>query len=260
MTVAEGETATRDLEDPTAMRAWLQGCSGRWWLDPRTKALVLVLVNLVSVNLDGSLASWAARCLAMALSAGLWLSLGRPAAALGWALAFTVGLVLLQGARHLPGQWALIGGIGTMVVILLPVVSTALYALRSTRVSEAVAAMDRLRMPTALIVPLSVVFRFLPTIHEEHRLIADAMRLRGVSWRSAVRNPISLLEHLLVPLLISLVRIGDDLTAAALTRGLGGGRARTHVARSGLGRRDLLVVLAFLLPLAVLVSPLPIPA
>jgi energy-coupling factor transport system permease protein len=161
---------------------------------------------------------------------------------------------LLQWARLLPGQWALVGGIGTLAVMFMPIVAMATYAVRTTQVSELVAALERLRMPAALVIPLSVVLRFLPTIGEEYASIADAMRMRGISFRGRVRNPIALLEYRMVPLLISLVRIGDELTAAALTRGLGGSRRRTHVCRTGFGRRDLFVALAALVPLGVLVA------
>jgi energy-coupling factor transport system permease protein len=235
-----------------AVDAWLQGSP--WWLDPRTKIAVLLVTNAVSMNMAGSALSWVARGLAMLLAASLWLSVGRVRTAVVSVVSFGAAVGLLQWARLLPGQWALVGGVGTLVVMFMPIVAMATYAVRTTQVSELVAALERLRLPAALVIPLSVVLRFLPTIGEEYASIADAMRMRGISFRGRVRNPIALLEYRMVPLLISLVRIGDELTAAALTRGLGGSRQRTHVCRSGFGRRDLLVGLAALVPLGVLVA------
>ena len=69
---------------------------------------------------------------------------------------------------------------------------------------------------------MSVMFRFFPTVAEESRSINDAMRMRGVGLRSIGDNPTVLLEYRLVPLLMAVVKIGDELSASALTRGLGG--------------------------------------
>ena len=38
------------------------------------------------------------------------------------------------------------------------------------------------------------------------------------------KNPFLMLEYRLVPLMVSVVKIGDELSAAALTRGLGAPR------------------------------------
>ena len=235
-----------------AEHRWLHGRSGAWWLDPRTKAVVLLLVNLVAMNLDGSPTAWAARTLAMALVSALLISVGRVRFAVVMATSFAGGLIVLQAARYLPGAWALVGGLGTMLVQFLPIIAMAGYAIASTQVSELVASLERLRLPQGFVIPLSVVLRFLPTIRQEHRAIADAMRIRGIGGLGALRNPVTLLECRVVPLLMSLVRIGDELSAAALTRGLGGRWERTHICRVGFGWRDVVVLLAFVMPLAVM--------
>lgn len=252
--VVVGPALVAGPDRSASLQRWLRGRSGEWWLDPRTKIGLLLVTNIVSMNQAGSLLSWVARSLAMVVAVGLWLTIGRWRAAAASAVSFAIGVALLQFARLLPGQWALVGGVGTMVVQFLPIIAMAAYAVRTTQVSELVAALERLRLPAALIIPLSVVLRFLPTIAEEHRSIADAMRMRGISLSGGVRNPITLLEYRVVPLLMSLVRIGDELTAAALTRGLGGERRRTHVCRSGFGRRDLAVALVALAPAGVLLA------
>ncbi len=44
------------------------------------------------------------------------------------------------------------------------------------------------------------------------------MKMRGI--RFGGKNPFLMLEYRLVPLMVSVVKIGDELSAAALTRGL----------------------------------------
>ena len=44
------------------------------------------------------------------------------------------------------------------------------------------AAMERLRLPQKITIPLSVMFRFFPTVVEEYGAIGDAMRMRGIGF------------------------------------------------------------------------------
>ena len=45
------------------------------------------------------------------------------------------------------------------------------------------------------------------------------MKMRNI--RFGGKNPFLMVEYRLVPLMVSVVKIGDELSAAALTRGLG---------------------------------------
>ena len=72
------------------------------------------------------------------------------------------------------------------------------------------------------------------------------MQLRGVNWKN---GPVSMVEYRLVPLIASMVKIGDELSAASVTRGLGGPAKRTNRCVVGFGSADaamvaLMVVLA----------------
>ncbi len=72
--------------------------------------------------------------------------------------------------------------------------------------------------------------------------IAAAIRMRS---SKTTRNPISAIENCLVPLLVSAVRGGEDLSASALVRGLGGPTARTNIHEARMRVRDWIVI-AFL--------------
>ena len=89
-------------------------------------------------------------------------------------------------------------GIIAIFTKILPGMSMFSFLIITTTVSEFVAAMDSLHIPKSFTVPVSVMFRFFPTIKEEYSAIRDAMRLRNVgSWR----NPMEMLEYRMVPLL-----------------------------------------------------------
>ncbi len=87
-----------------------------------------------------------------------------------------------------------------------------------------------LRPPT-----ISVLFRFFPTIIEEYGHVKDAMVMREVG---SIRNPMKMLEYRMVPFLTSIVSIGNDLAASALTRGLNSPVKRTNVCPIGFTWRD----------------------
>ncbi len=144
--------------------------------------------------------------------------------------------------------WA---AISIPIVYFLPFLIYAALLGSTTSIGEASAALHRTRIPVRATVPLLVFFRFVPTIGREFRSIRVAMRLRGSIGRG---NPFRALEYLLVPLLFSLVRTGEELTVAALTRGLGLKNDRTHVSDPRIRALDvgLVLVLAALLVAALL--------
>ena len=66
------------------------------------------------------------------------------------------------------------------------------------------------------------------------------MRMRGI--RFGGKHPGRMLEYRLVPLMISIVKIGDELSAAALTRGLGAPGKRTDICSIGFHMQDVLMI------------------
>lgn len=66
--------------------------------------------------------------------------------------------------------------------------------------------------------------------------IRDAMKIRGIT---TLRSPIKMLEYRIVPLMVSIAKIGEELSAAALTRGLGAPQKRTNICAIGFGALDI---------------------
>ena len=82
------------------------------------------------------------------------------------------------------------------------------------------------------------------------------MRMREIEFGTPKfwRNPGMILEYRLIPLMMSITKIGEELSAAALTRGLGGLKKRTCIVDLRFGKYDaaLAVVAALLLICTVL--------
>lgn len=122
---------------------------------------------------------------------------------------------------------------------ILPAIVTAKYVIQTTKVSEFVAGMEKMHISEKLIIPASVMFRFMPTVAEELRSIGDAMDMRQI--RISGSKAFEVFEFRIVPMLICSVRIGEDLSAAAVTRGLGSGVRRTNICRIGFHLFDYLL-------------------
>ena len=224
-----------------------------FWLDPRTKLYMLVIFSIVMIDgkTDG-ISFWLKPVLALS-------TLFPPAFGqeekgcyhvylIVFVVSWTVNIFLVP----------YMGLIGTIIISLLaqfgtrwlPSAMMGYYLLSTTKVSEFVLAMQRMHIPEAFIIPFSVMFRFFPTISEEAESIGNAMRMRGITGKNFFKNPQAVLEYRIVPLMMSVVTIGNDLSAAALTRGLGNGKKRTSICRIGFHWKDfalMIIVTAALL-------------
>ena len=224
----------------------------RFWLDPRTKLYMLVIFSIVMIDgkTDG-ISFWLKPILAL-VPFFLLLSGSRKKVAIIYLIVFvvswTVNIFLVS----------YMGLIGTIIISLLaqfgtrwfPSAMMGYYLLSTTKVSEFVLAMQRMHIPEAFIIPFSVMFRFFPTISEEAGSIGNAMRMRGITGKNFFKNPQAVLEYRIVPLMMSVVTIGNDLSAAALTRGLGNGKKRTSICKIGFHWKDfalMIIVTAALL-------------
>ena len=82
-------------------------------------------------------------------------------------------------------------------------------------------------------------------MREEFHSINDAMRMRDIRLgsRKFWGSPLMLLKYRFIPLVISLAKIGNELSAAAFTRGLERPGEYTSIARVGIRPVDVIVVL-----------------
>ena len=198
----------------------------RFWLDPRTKLYMLVIFSIVMIDgkTDG-ISFWLKPILAL-VPFFLLLSGSRKKVAIIYLIVFvvswTVNIFLVS----------YMGLIGTIIISLLaqfgtrwfPSAMMGYYLLSTTKVSEFVLAMQRMHIPEAFIIPFSVMFRFFPT-------------------KNFFKNPQAVLEYRIVPLMMSVVTIGNDLSAAALTRGLGNGKKRTSICKIGFHWKDFALMI-----------------
>ena len=114
----------------------------------------------------------------------------------------------------------------SMVVVslrmILPCIIAGTYAFMTTTVSEFICALRKIHVSECVIIPCMVIIRFFPTIKEDYSQIRNAMAFRGIGVGkfSLITQPMKTLEYIIIPLLMNGNNVSQDLSIAALLKGL----------------------------------------
>ena len=215
-------------------------------LDPRTKFYMILIVSAVVMMSATTPFLWGVRIAMTLIPIILLIIEKRYTSAFGFAFLYIAALVLTFAflSEESTGIFkSLLTGYSGIVVQFMPCLITAWYVIRTTKIDEFMSAMQKMKLPDGITMSLAVVMRFFPTIKEEYSSISDAMKMRGISFGGG--NAAKMIEYRMIPLLFSCVNIGDELSAAAITRGLGGKVKRTSVEELRLRFIDWLLIIAF---------------
>lgn len=232
-------TRTRGRDLPTRIGS----TDGRVHLDPRTK-LALIAAMAVAVALAPGpayeMALMAAACAFSAL-------LGRSRAGVIMLALYAAVIAATRLAPHLDGVTARTALASFLLLVrkVLPCSLMAYATAATTRVGEFMSALARLRAPRGLTIPLAVALRYAPAVREDWAFIRDAMRMRGISPGpvSLLTSPGRTVDCVYVPLLMSAGRVSDELSMAAIARGIDNPVARTCYLRIAMRPVDWLMLL-----------------
>lgn len=211
-------------------------------LDPRTKLLLLFMISIFSwSSIGGSARVVILPVITLIPVVLLFLSRKWKGAFISAFLFLGVNIISYTDLNKFSG------GIYYIILImvgifgrLMPCIIMAYYLVYTTTVSEFVAAMEKMHVPDKITIPFSVIFRFFPTVQEQMHFIKDAMDMRGI--KIGGKHSSKYIEYRLIPLMICSVKTGDELSAASLTRCLGGPVKRTNVCKIGFGLPDYIII------------------
>ncbi len=211
-------------------------------LDPRTKMLLVITIATILIGGGSGGIMNIVRSLLVVIPLILFLLSGKGKSALlytgAYLLAFGSEIFLIPVTTGVV-NFLLVAFCG-IFARFMPGIAMGSYLVNTTTVSEFMAAMERMHLPQKLSIPLSVMFRFFPTVTEEYGVIGEAMRMRGIRFGGG--KPGKMLEYRMVPLMVSCVKIGEELSAAALTRGLGAPIRRTNICKIGFCTYDFIAI------------------
>ena len=99
-----------------------------------------------------------------------------------------------------------------------------LYAILLARVPTGsfLGALSAMRMPKAVGISAAIALRFFPTLGQEYRQIRNAQKFRGlgVGVGNTLTHLPSILTNILLPLIVRIVKISEELSASATVRGV----------------------------------------
>ena len=218
----------------------------RLHLDPRTKLFMVFVVSAIVLMTATTPLTWILRSLITLVPIFLLVVEGRVLSAVRFGVMYAVALALMRfyiTSESTGLVTSLLVGYCGIVVQFIPAMITAWYMIRTTKIGEFMSAMQRMHVPDGISISLAVVMRFFPTIKEEYAAIRDAMKMRGIMLGGGSVG--KMVEYRMVPLLFSCVNIGDELSAAAITRGLGAKVRRTSAVELKLTAADIVTMLGF---------------
>ena len=195
--------------------------------DPRTELLLLVLANIVAFTQHSLWVeiTWVVFLLLLIVACGCQKSAVKLAIAFGICLALQY-YVFPNGPKILASSFTIIVSYARKIFPCLIV--------------GMMVALRKWHIPQGLIIPLSVTVRYFPALKEETGYIRDAMKLRNI-------HGVQKIECLLVPTMISATTTAEELSAAAVTRGIENPAPKTSMIEMKFGVQDFLCLAAGLI-------------
>lgn len=219
-----------------------KGEKGVLKIDPRTKIILMILGNVAiflafSIQIKISLIIFYLifGFLCGAYKSPIKISLGY------------FGLILVEylGGKYLSGTLALmIITFSQFIKMILPCALLASIMISTTKVSEFMGALNKMRVSKKVIIPLTVMIRYFPVVFEDWKNIKDSMRMRDVSptFLGFLKNPSDTIECIYVPMLMSASKVSDELSAAAITRAIENPNPRTCMVKMKMRFYDYLSI------------------
>lgn len=220
-------------------------------LDPRTKMLLLVIINVVMFTSPDLATEW----VCMGAIALLLVCMGAYRQAARGVILYCGMMAALWASQFLPAMPAAV--ISMMVICFRKVVPALVFAAglaATTKVGELISALQAMHVPKAVVVPFAVTLRFFPTVKEEYACIKDAMKLRGIglSAKNLLTRPLTVAECVFVPMMMRCAGIAEELSAAAVTRGIDSEQPRTSMFTLSLRMGDAVGAMASVALIAVI--------
>ena len=141
--------------------------------------------------------------------------------------------------------WAMILNLYAGIVIkILPGLIMGYYTMTTTKMSDLVYSLQKIKMPNTIIIPISVMFRFFYSIKQDYKIIGEAMYMHDLTLKSFFKNPSRFIEYKFVPLLMITSQTADNVAISAMTRGMKVDGERSSISSAQLRSIDY-ILLAF---------------
>ncbi len=211
-------------------------------LDPKAKLIALAMVNVAVIMQHG----FFAQCVIVAMIAAYLAAIGRQGfAARGIVVYATLGVFVRLLATYQSIVFGVLSFTLIAVMKMFPLVFYAGSVLSTTRIGEIMSALQSFRLPKHLVIMLAIVFRFFPSARQELIGNSNALKLRARLTRGIPRRLSEVVSFTLVPIRSRSELISDELSQAALLKGIESPVTRTSAFESRLTVCDALFLAYF---------------
>lgn len=223
----------------------IQGPIEKQTIDPRAQLVILILINVISMTNR----SFKMEIVSMIILTMILIWQGMWNKCLRYSIAYVIVWLMIATSIMFPnsvtGLLAMLGIMGRKTV---PIFMFASSIIASTKISKLIAALQDIHFPRGITIALAIAIRFFPTLKEEGRIVINSMKMRGLNFnlKSIVTHPILVIENILVPIMIRMTIIADELTVSSITRGIDSSRKRTSYFKNRFKIRDGLLILLFI--------------
>ncbi len=214
-------------------------------LDPRTKLGLLLAVVIYSIFLSSKYTE----CILVAVIMVTGILLGRVWKTVRSAIVFYAIWIFFYMFLDMVGgtlHTSLLAW-GILLFKCYPSCMLAMVVIGTTEISEFMAGMAKMKIPKSVSIPLAIVFRYIPVVKEDWGYIRDAMSMRGISPSpiGLIKNPVAVADAIYVPMLVSASKAADELSVAAITRGIENPCQRSSRLDIRFGKWDIMISMAY---------------
>ncbi len=189
-------------------------------LDARLKLFMLVMLGIVSFFVNGDIPE-----IILMTSIAIFVCAGSAAK---WGLSMLITYIIISYLNTylsyvtIPVITLVMNIFGVTVLKIIPIVTLARWVLKSTYLDELTVSLERAKMPQTVTIPFVVMFRYIPTLLIEYKIIRNAMKIRGISdtFLKVIIHPFATIEYILIPLLMRCLKVSEELAASGSTRGI----------------------------------------
>lgn len=156
-------------------------------LDPRCKVALLIMIGCVSYFLNGEICS-----LVLVASFALFIAVGNGGKWAAKMLIFYIVIAYLNALLRyvsIPVLSVIMSVFGVTILKLVPIAMMGIWILHTTQMDDLMVSLQRMRLPQAVTIPLVVMFRYIPTLRIEYRMIRNTMDIRGIGdtvWKQLI--------------------------------------------------------------------------
>lgn len=181
-------------------------------LDPRTKIIILILTN-ISIFVSGNITD---EILLISSISILYILFGLYKSCFKFILGFSIIIFVVYVLSLFVPKILFVPVyiIANFSKKIYPCVMVGTLIIKTTTVRMLIISLEKWKVSSNVTIPLAIAIRYFPALKEEYRHIKESIKLRNIT---GIKKKI---QGYCFPIFISAVHTGDELSAAAITRGI----------------------------------------